>query len=744
MAVFGFTLFLSAFLLFLAELMFAKMVLPLLGGTPAVWNTCMLFFQAALLAGYAYAHWMTSKHRPRRQALIHAALVLAPIVLLPIRVPSRWIPPSEGSPIPWLLALMLVSVGLPFLAVSTTAPVLQRWFARTNHPAAHDPYFLYAASNVGSLLGLVGYLVVIEPRLTIAGQARAWAYGYVLLVSLIGLCAWIMLRSHAEAPHSRESQSPEPTVVPSPIPLIRKVRWIGLAFVPSSLMLGLTTYATTDIAAVPLLWAVPLAVYLITFILAFARRSYVPQNVLIRALPMLALIQAIMLPVANLPFQKTIPIHLLTFFIVALLCHRALADDRPPVEHLTIFYLLMAAGGVLGGVFNSIVAPLVFRSVVEYPLVLVLACVLCTKPRTEGATSRSALSPRPAFGLYDALLPACIAGLALLLTHAARSYHLADSPKLLTSAMGLLVLACYTLSERPVRFGLALAAVLLIVGVTPRNKGWNMHQERSFFGVVRVMDDPVNMLHKLYHGTTLHGAQFTCHDLACTPTSYYSPSGPLGQVMLLAGRRYRRMNVGAIGLGAGGVTAYAKAGQSFTFYEIDPVVERIAEDTRYFTFLSDARKRGAHVNVVLGDGRLTMAKARDGGYDLIILDAFSSDSIPVHLLTREALRLYLRKLAKHGVITLNISNRYLDLELLVSSLAADAGLVAFVQNDTSVAPRDFKHGKVPSTWAVFAHEEADLGALPLNRRWHRARPRPGLRVWTDDYSNILQVLYRPR
>ncbi len=739
MAIFGFTLFLSALLLFLAELMFAKIVLPLLGGTPAVWNTCMVFFQAALLAGYAYAHWLTSRVTTRRQTLIHTALMLAPTLLLPIGVPQRWVPPAEGNPVPWLLALMLVTVGPPFVAVSTTAPVLQRWFARTSHPAANDPYFLYAASNAGSLMSLAGYLIVIEPHLTIAEQARVWAYGYVLLALLVGACAWIMLRSPNADSVTDDTLQIGPSRVRSPIPLGRRVRWLGLAFMPSSLMLGFTTYATTDIASVPLLWSIPLAIYLATFILAFSRRSLLHKELLVRALPMLVLIQTIMLPAAHLPFAKAIPIHLLTFFVTALLCHRELADDRPPVEHLTMFYLIVATGGVLGGMFNGILAPMVFRSVLEYPLILVLTCVLCLKPSVATQSRQPAYSSRRAYGIYDILLPACIAGLTLALNWTALALNLDRSPQLMASIMGLVVLACYPLADRPVRFGLALAAVL-IVGINPGGMGLLMHQERNFFGVIRVVGDAGGALHKLYSGTTLHGSQWTSSALYDSPTSYYSPIGPLGQVMHVANTQSPQMKVGTIGLGVGGVCAYAKAGQSFTFYEIDPAVERVAENTGYFTYLARARKRGADVRVVLGDGRLAMSKSPDGAYDLIILDAFSSDSIPVHLLTREALQLYIRKLREHGIITVNVSSRHLDLEPLVSALAADAGLVAFIRRDTRVVRREIDLGRTPSVWAVFARDEADLGNLPLRPGWHRAKARPGMRVWTDDYSNILQVL----
>ncbi len=369
--VYATTIFLTASLLFVVQPMFARMVLPLLGGSPAVWNTCLVFYQAALLAGYLYSHATTSWLGVRRQAALHVGLVLLPLLLLPIGIPSGWTPPAAASPIPWLLALLAVAVGLPFFVVSTTSPLLQKWFAGTGHPSAGDPYFLYAASNLGSMLGLLGYPVLLEPRLRLAEQSRLWSGGYLLLLVFTLACAVLLWRSPvpALADPSRERLTG--------LAARRRLRWVLLALVPSSLMLSVTTFISADVEAIPLLWVIPLAIYLLTFVLVFARRPLVPHALVVRVLPiaLLALV-VVLVKRANQPLLLIMGLHLGAFFVAAMVCHGELARDRPPPAHLTEFYLWLSVGGVLGGVFNALVAPLVFDSVAEYPLTVVLACLL--------------------------------------------------------------------------------------------------------------------------------------------------------------------------------------------------------------------------------------------------------------------------------------------------------------------------------------------------------------------------------
>lgn len=721
---FGLTLFVSATLLFLVEPMFAKMALPLLGGTPAVWNTCMVFFQAALLAGYAYAHLLTSYARPSRQIAVHLALVAVALVSLPIAIAHGWSPPLDANPTLWLLLLLTVSVGLPFLVISTSAPVLQKWFSRTSHPAAKDPYFLYAASNLGSIVGLLGYLVVLEPHYTLSQQGRIWTGGYVGLMILVGACAaWSFASARGNTRERQELSEPDlASTDRSPISVSRRLRWIALAFAPSSLMLGVTTYLTTDIASVPLLWVVPLTLYLLTFMLAFARRRVVPLTWFPRTLPFLALMQMVLMAKYVVPWTPVL--HLLTFFVVAMSCHGELADDRPPPRHLTEFYLLLAVGGVLGGIFNAIVAPLVFNSVLEYPLVLVFACMLCLKLRAGAAR------PSVADAIWPLLLGSATAGVLL----GARAYGLDRAVWLLAALLGAATLACYTMVERPIRFGLGLGAVVLAIGLVGNAGEQTLHQERTFFGVLRVKADSDRNAHSLVHGTTLHGMQCMTPSKRREPLTYYALPGDIFRAIGQAS------NVALLGLGTGTLACYADRGQSFTFYEIDPAVERIAANPAYFTFIGDAEKRGAHLKVILGDGRLTIATAEPGGYDLIVLDAFSSDSIPMHLLTRQAVKLYLSKLSDGGLLAIHISNRRLNLKPVVAALAADAGLVCYIRDQRSVSRSESERGVSPSTWAVAARQASDLGDIARDRRWRRATNAAHAPVWTDDFSNILDVI----
>lgn len=725
--------------MFVVELMFAKMVLPLFGGTPAVWNTCMLFFQAALLLGYAYAHWSTSLLKPRTQMLTHLALILPAIALLPIRIPAGWLPPREGNPIAWLLMLMLVTVGLPFLAISTSSPLLQRWFARTRHPGASDPYFLYVASNAGSLAGLIGYLVILEPRLTLGEQSRTIEWGYVALVILTSVCAIMAWRASGggRADPVRDATE-EPSSILSPIPTMRVLRWLGLAFVPSSLMLGVTTYITTDIAAVPLLWAIPLTLYLLTLMLAFARRPLMPYIVLLRAMPMLVLVQTAILGKVAMPMPWQPMFHLVTFFTVAMVCHTQLAHDRPPVQNLTRFYLVLATGGALGGVFNAMIAPMIFRSVVEYPLVLLLACALCLPNRDRGRHEHLSGIRSPRLVSRDFLYPAGLGMVTIAAVYAAHASGLQDIPRAFAAVLGVMAVIAFSMSARPIRFALALGAVLLAAGINFGSQEHTILQERNFFGVLRVKNDPRQELHELVHGSTIHGIQLTSPRMRPQPMAYYCRSGPVGDVFPLV--RGTTSSVAVIGLGAGVLAAYAHAGQQFTFYEINPAVARIALDPRYFTYLADSRKRGVKVRLVLGDGRLTLAGAKDGSYDMIVLDAFSGDSIPVHLLTKEALRLYLRKLREHGLILLHISNQYLDLAPVVIELAHETSASILIADDTETRDINMKLGRYGSKWALMARRPEDFGAITESRHWEAAKRDSRVRGWTDDYSNIMDAL----
>jgi hypothetical protein len=633
---FTITLFVSAALLFSVQPLIAKMLLPLLGGSPAVWNTCMVFFQSLLLAGYLYAHAATTWLGPRRQAPLHVGLLLLPVVVLPLAVSPGWLPPADANPIPWLLALLLVSVGLPFFMVATSAPLLQKWFARTGHPGGRDPYFLYAASNLGSLLALLSYPLLLEPYLRLAEQSWLWSSAYGLLVLLTTACAVVVWRAPARAPGGEGPQTTaEPGGAGPPERLApgRRLRWVALAFVPSSLMLGVTTHLSTDIAALPLLWVLPLALYLLSFILVFARRPPLPRRLAERAFPMAVVLSALFFCLEALnplwvPLYLDIPLHLLTFFVVAVGCHGELAGDRPPERHLTEFYLWMASGGVLGGLFNALIAPVVFDRVVEYPLALVLAALL--QPRA------GAPAERPLSRWLDLALPLGLAALAAVLFASLSAFRFSSTAPSNVLA-GLFLLLCYTFEGRPIRFALGVGGVLLASALSPGHSGQTLYRERSFFGVLRVAHDPTGQYRQLIHGTTLHGQQSLDPARRDEPLTYYHRTGPAGQVLEVFQQRPAKPSVGVVGLGAGSLACYARAEQDWTFYEIDPSVERIARDPRFFTYLQDCRAGG--LRVVLGDARLRLREEPDRRHGLIILDAFSSDAIPIHLLTREALGL---------------------------------------------------------------------------------------------------------
>ncbi len=725
------TLFLSAFLLFCVQPMIAKMVLPLLGGSPAVWSTCMVFFQAALLAGYAYAHATTTWLGVRLQTIVQAGLLLLPLFVLPFGIPSdaaRSLSP-EANPTGWLFGLLLGMVALPFFVVATSAPLLQRWFTQSGHPAASDPYFLYGASNLGSMLALLAYPLVVEPNLRLAQQSMAWTVGYGLYVVLALGCIAVIWKAQEGALGGPDSSGT--TQETHRLRIGQVVRWVVLAFIPTSLMLSVTMYLTTDIAAMPLLWVIPLSLYLLTFILTFARRPILPHSWMVRALPIAAVVLALVLNISSVAQPIFLPLHLVVFFLAAMVCHGELVQHRPPQEHLTAFYLAMSCGGVLGGLFNALIAPLVFDRIAEYPLALVLACLALPKTQTDSSErwSRS----------LDWVLPLCLGiltwGLVTVLQPRSGSPQEDLHPKL---AFGLAGLVCYAFKDRPVRFGLGLGAVLLVAGTYTSSYGRVLYQHRSYFGVLRVAYVASGNFNRLIHGHTLHGQQSLDPERRLEPLTYYHRTGPIGQVFEVLRTRDPGSDVALVGLGAGSLACYAEAGQRMTFFEIDPVVAKIARDRRYFTFLDDSRT--ASIAVVLGDARLRLNDAPDHAYGLIVLDAFSSDAIPTHLLTREALQLYRAKLGEDGILAFHISNKWIDLAPILGALARDAGLQCLVRRDLDISPAEARCGKEPSIWAVMAASQADLGSLSNDSRWTRPQVRPSEAVWTDDFSSIIEHL----
>ncbi|MGH7720830.1 MAG: fused MFS/spermidine synthase [Gemmatimonadaceae bacterium] len=725
LALYALTLFVSASLLFAVQPMVSKMVLPLLGGTPAVWNTCMMFFQAALLAGYAYSYASSRWLGVRRQAWVHAALFALSLAALPIGLGvATQAPPSHTSPVLWLLLVLTVTLGAPFFMLATSAPLLQRWFARSGHSAAANPYFLYSASNAGSIVALLAYPLLAEPRLTVAEQSRVWTVGYWVLAALVAACALHAWRTPARPSGSNPDEARES---PGAVTVVwaTRVRWTLLAFAPVSLMLGVTSYFTTDIAAVPLLWVIPLAAYLLTFVIAFSRRPVLPHRFMVWVQPFVVTLLAVqVISYVRAAAPVLIGLHLLAFFLTCLVCHGELARTRPPVSHLAEFYLFIALGGVLGGVFNAIVAPLAFDLALEYPVVTVLALML--RPTLSEGDRRS--------GWLDVAIPVAL-GLALWGLFHYFGNRPSDYGRIwYLTLLGLLGGVCLAFQRRPVRFGLAIGAVLLVGAIFRDDRGDVLRAERTFFGMYTVRAMPLHDQHVLSHGTTVHGAQSMTSRHRYEPLTYYHRTGPLGQVFAsLPDSAVRR--VALVGLGTGSIAAYGRAGAHWTYFEVDPEMARIARDSTLFTYLLDSRAR---IDVVFGDARLTLARAPEREFQLIVLDAFSSDAIPIHLITREALAVYLSRLTADGLLVFHISNRYLDLKPVLAELAADAALVAAVQSDA--APSSDGLLKYGSTWVVMARTPASLQRVAADTVWRPLTTNEDVRVWTDDYSNIVGVL----
>ena len=733
--------FLGAALLFLVQPIVARMALPLLGGSPAVWNTCMVFFQTVLLAGYAYSHLLASRWTPRVQSVIHAAVVAVGLLFLPMQLSALFGATPHGAPVLWLLGTLAASVGFPFFALATTGPLVQRWFHRSGHPEGRDPYSLYAVSNLGSLAALLAYPLVIEPFLGLSGQKPLFSAGYVVFAVLIAVAAGLVWKRAPATRQLHETASPAAAV-----PWRSRLVWVLLAFIPSSALLAVTQYLSTDLAVFPLLWVLPLSVYLTTFILAFSRRSWLTPAWSSAGLALAAVGVVASFWVFSRPYAWVLFIlHPLTLFFVGMVCHGRLAALRPAPSRLTEYYLWIALGGALGGAFNTLVAPLLFRSIAEYPIILLAAC-LCR----PGALKR----PR----IVDFALPAGLALLAMAMPLAVSRAKIESSGGVLAIQVGIPCALALLCMVRPLRGALAIGLLLIVARAQTRLSGEVIYAKRDFFGVHKVVrvggplyrgvdaeGRPKSFdwsFHVLYDGSTRHGAQVLDTTLREKPTSYYHRNGPVGQVFSAVGGRDRFDRIAVVGLGAGTMAAYAPAGGQITFYEIDPEITRIASDERFFTYLRDCR---GHVEVETGDGRLELAHAPDGSYGLIVLDAFSSDAPPVHLMTREALELYFRKLRPDGLLLANVTNQHLDLEPVFHAIAAELNLHGLATSDDVVSDQEALELKNRSSWIVLAKSRDALGDLPLSSTWWpvplaSSGPPDRRFLWTDDSSSVLPIL----
>lgn len=707
---FTLTLFISSGLLFLVQPMVAKMILPRFGGSPAVWTTSMLFFQVLLLLGYAYAHASTKLLGAKKQSLLHVGLFIVAALLTKLALPTSTGIESNQWQVLIVLALM---VGAPFFILSAGAPLIQRWFAQTNDPAAKDPYFLYSASNLGSMIALLAYPFLIEPRLALLAQGKLWTYGFYGLIALMAVCAFLLLRQPAIAKEADAIEN-------KPIENRQRLQWVLLAAVPSSLLLGVTTYMTTNVAPMPLLWVVPLALYLITFIVAFARKQLVKASTWARILPLIVTpLVLVMILEATQPMVILVVMNLVAFTVAALMCHTRLVESRPSAGGLTEFYVWMSVGGAIGGLFNALVAPTVFSTLPEYPIALVAACLL--RPRREGQGLN--LKQDVVFAIGMLLITVCIAFIA-------KEAGMPPTQARTGLVIGLPAIICFLMVDHPIRFGLMVGALFLGSNIMrTSSQGVVAYTGRSFFGVHRVVELDNGRFHELVHGNTVHGIQDTLNP--GDPKTYYTRTGPVGTIF----EAYPNLpNIALVGLGVGSCAAYGVPGQKLTYFEIDPLVEKIARDPKYFTYLQNTK---ADLDVIIGDARLTLQR-ESGPYDLIALDAFSSDAIPIHLMTKDAVEMYLTKLSPNGFLAFHISNRYLQLEPILTKVADSLGLTAYSMID---APSDeeFSTGKRPSHWMVLARKPEDVAKLVDRSAWQKVDVNPATPLWTDDYSNILSA-----
>lgn len=672
------TIFLSAFLLFGIQPMFAKMVLPRLGGSLGVWSVAMVFFQTMLLAGYGYAHWLVSRFSARRAALIHIALTIVVLLTsLPIGIATGFERPPQEGEIAWLMLLFVVSVGLPFFAVAANGPLLQAWFARTGHDHASDPYFLYAASNAGSFLALIAYPLAIEPFLGLTRQASAWALGFALLLAGVTACAGLGLGRSKPGEDWR-------SMVGAPVTTRQKLGWVGLAFVPSGLLVAVTAHISSDVAAAPLLWVVPLALFLSTFVIVFQRKPALRHSWMLNA-QLVLLAALLVMGIFKLPlgWGGELALHLGIFFVTAMVAHGELARRRPDAANLTQFYLWMSVGGALGGLFSGLLAPMLFNSIQEY-LLLIIAGMLC----------------RPGF----------------------------------------------TSIKLPRPLGLLLAGLVIagFVGLVVQEQK-RTDSVRSFFGVHRITETEGGRFRLLVHGTTVHGAQRLRGDDGAPvsgrpePLTYYFTGGGIadGIASLRLAHGGLLRSVAAIGVGTGSLACQAGSGEDWSYYEIDPDIVRTATDPARFNFFSAC---APNAKFVIGDARLTLADAADGLLDLIIIDAFSSDAIPVHLLTTEAIGLYFQKLRPNGAVLLHISNRNMELGSVVVATAQVHGFSTWL-NQPGSSDEYSRTMKIPPYVALITRSGGDPGPL-VKQNWVKQTGPSGTRPWSDDYADIVSSIWR--
>ncbi|TKT72222.1 class I SAM-dependent methyltransferase [Afipia massiliensis] len=724
-------IFTSALLLFSVQPLFTKMVLPRLGGSPAVWSVAMVFFQSLLLGGYAYAHYLMTLKSRVAPVVIHLVLLTVALFTLPLSIAGGWgEPPASGYAF-WLLGLFAVSIGLPFFALAANNPMLQAWFVRTGHPDGPDPYFLYASSNIGSFLALLSYPVLLEPMFSLRTQNLIWTGGYALLIILIAACGVLLLRSPpmtVEAMSASEGDAPAPTWT-------TRLRWIFLAAVPSGLLIAVTAHISTDVAAAPLLWVLPLSLYLLTWVLVFQSRPLLPHWFMLKLQPLaIAGVMVLLAVGGEQNLLLTLGGHLLCFFVIAMACHGELARTRPAANYLTGFYVALSFGGMVGGLFAGLVAPYAFSWIAEYPILLALAA-LCRPAGTS--TVRGGLI------LWLVAVVAALILIGFAYRAGTVTEFLATNRVWVVAGLASVMMLLAVL-WRIDRWSVAALVVLglILIRVYPADDG-RVETVRSFFGVHKIVVTSNGQYHVLMHGTTIHGAEKFQEDDGTPvkgrpePISYYHKDGGMGRaIAAIRERKGGPIRVAVIGLGTGTLACHAMEGEGWKYFEIDQTMVDTARDPKYFTYVSAC---DPNMKPVIGDARLTFAKEQDGAYDLIIVDAYSSDAIPIHLATEEAMAIYKAKLAPQGAVVMHVSNRHLELASVVVGIAEENDLMSWVFNEDSGRDVDYIF---TTNVVISAREEADVGKIASDEKWLLTEATEGQRVWTDDYSNVLGAVWR--
>jgi len=742
------TILISAMLLFMVQPMISKVVLPHLGGSPSVWNLSMFFFQSLLLAGYAYVHFSLKWLGYKKQALLHICVIILASLFMPLSLHIPDISPSHHSAV-WLLQSLFFTVGLPFFLLSTTAPLVQFWYARSGREDADNPYYLYAASNAGSLGALVGYILLIEPFTGISEQMTYWSVGFVALALLLVWLTW-NARSKAVPMDGVQDVSvaedePHPTWA-------RRFSWIGLAFLPSALMLAVTHYITTDIASAPLLWVIPLILYLITFIIAFGNQGQEMLERCSRGYAVLALALVVTFAVRYMFGIQVFMLHLFLFFACAMICHGRLAVSKPSPRYLTEFYLYLSIGGMLGGLFNSFVAPEFFHNSQEYWVLLALVGLV----RLSEVTAPEVLGKRAWFYLrWPLLFVVVLAALHVFegtiltaLALIAGKLEGVEPSAIAVLPYVVLVVIFGFLSYRNAFTFVIMGAVGFLLYTSPYSRWYDASydhkahektveilKQRDFFGTNMVLHHADENLYTFKHGTTIHGMQLRDGVNDQQALTYY----PDVVDAIKAGGFHRNGPIAIVGLGAGSLLSLGAENQEIDVFEISPTVVEIASNPDYFTFVSDSP---AAINMVVGDGRLKLSERGDNRYGLIVIDAFSSDAIPAHLLTTEAMALYLSKLKEGGVIAINFSNRFFDLAPVISRVTAVQGAVGYAArlgNEANHPAAMAPYAKA-AFWALIAKDKATLTSLESNAAWHAFAADDSIPLWTDDHSNILSAL----